>query len=599
MPRDASGNYTLPAGNPVVAGTIIETDWANPTMSDIGTEMTNSLSRTGEGGMLAPLKAVDGSLTLPAYAFNNAQQTGFYLVDPADLRVSIQAADVMQWTPTGVEVFGDFTATNLNIPVLDDLTELNFVNPSTPANTSKIVINTASNRQAISFLSVGNDSSQGSAINLYGNDSSFPDRMYFNVVDDRKMTIDTDGVAIPDLNDVTQITFENASNPTWQSEIYVSQTGLNHSLHFGADTTPLEGPWMVMYGSQDSFNAGVIEIGGGAYDPVRTAIRVTATSGVELGHQGNIIARSIAPGSGGLEVNNTLTGAGFERVLTVSDLSGGGGGQGIFQFAVPDLAGVTGSVVASGTTDPATNPHVAIGGDIIQGKADATTVAELNINPLGGNVIMGVFTGYSVAVRPSDVELRHGGQAVVRTTTPGNGGIYVNNNVTASGFERVLTESDLAPASQTQTIYLTADESFTNTSLANFTNFDSTLSFDANGIYSVEAYFCVDSIDTVGASIAFPLPSTSGTPVLPVSMDMTFQDNGASAYAQNTATGLPGTPTLTISAAEALFGTNYLRVVGRINIGGTGGSVTPQRSLGAAGTGRFFQGSWIRLTKLN
>ena len=52
MPRDAGGNYTLPGGNPVVTGTVITSTWANPTMSDIANEITNSLSRNGQGGML-------------------------------------------------------------------------------------------------------------------------------------------------------------------------------------------------------------------------------------------------------------------------------------------------------------------------------------------------------------------------------------------------------------------------------------------------------------------------------------------------------------------------------------------------------------------
>ena len=56
MPRDANGNYTLPPSNPVIAGTPITASWANPTMQDLGQEITNSLSRNGEGGMLVPFK---------------------------------------------------------------------------------------------------------------------------------------------------------------------------------------------------------------------------------------------------------------------------------------------------------------------------------------------------------------------------------------------------------------------------------------------------------------------------------------------------------------------------------------------------------------
>lgn len=47
MSRDGSGTYTLPAGNPVVNGTLIDPAWANNTLSDIGNELTNSLDKAG------------------------------------------------------------------------------------------------------------------------------------------------------------------------------------------------------------------------------------------------------------------------------------------------------------------------------------------------------------------------------------------------------------------------------------------------------------------------------------------------------------------------------------------------------------------------
>lgn len=49
MPRDGAGNYTLPSGNPVVTNTVISSSgWANPTLSDIATALTQSLSRDGQ-----------------------------------------------------------------------------------------------------------------------------------------------------------------------------------------------------------------------------------------------------------------------------------------------------------------------------------------------------------------------------------------------------------------------------------------------------------------------------------------------------------------------------------------------------------------------
>ena len=48
MPRNGSGIYNLPAGNPVITGTTISSAWANNTLSDIGTGLTNSLAKDGQ-----------------------------------------------------------------------------------------------------------------------------------------------------------------------------------------------------------------------------------------------------------------------------------------------------------------------------------------------------------------------------------------------------------------------------------------------------------------------------------------------------------------------------------------------------------------------
>jgi len=48
MSRNGAGTYTLPAGNPVVTGTTISSTWANNTLSDIATALTQSLAKDGQ-----------------------------------------------------------------------------------------------------------------------------------------------------------------------------------------------------------------------------------------------------------------------------------------------------------------------------------------------------------------------------------------------------------------------------------------------------------------------------------------------------------------------------------------------------------------------
>ena len=90
MPRDAQGNYTLPGGNPVVTGTVITSTWANPTMADIGNELSNSLSRDGQGGMRVPFENFDGTENAPGITFANEPTLGFYRASNGILGVSGQ-----------------------------------------------------------------------------------------------------------------------------------------------------------------------------------------------------------------------------------------------------------------------------------------------------------------------------------------------------------------------------------------------------------------------------------------------------------------------------------------------------------------------------
>lgn len=65
MPRDSQGAYNLPNGTLVSAGDTIQVSQHNPAMSDIAVALSQSLSRTGQGAMQAPLD-------MGGYAVTNA-----------------------------------------------------------------------------------------------------------------------------------------------------------------------------------------------------------------------------------------------------------------------------------------------------------------------------------------------------------------------------------------------------------------------------------------------------------------------------------------------------------------------------------------------
>jgi hypothetical protein len=93
MPRDSSGTYSLPAGNPVVTATVISSTWANTTLEDLADAMTDSLSRSGDGGMTAALEITDGTVSLPGLAFGLDPNTGLYR--PATDTLSVTAGGTL------------------------------------------------------------------------------------------------------------------------------------------------------------------------------------------------------------------------------------------------------------------------------------------------------------------------------------------------------------------------------------------------------------------------------------------------------------------------------------------------------------------------
>jgi len=70
MPRNSQGLYTLPAGNPVVPNTLIESNWANSTMDDIAAALTGSLPRDGSAPMTGLLTLSADAPTQPRHAIS-------------------------------------------------------------------------------------------------------------------------------------------------------------------------------------------------------------------------------------------------------------------------------------------------------------------------------------------------------------------------------------------------------------------------------------------------------------------------------------------------------------------------------------------------
>ena len=128
MPRNASGTYSLPTGNPVESGTVIQSTWANSTLNDVASALTDSLSRAGNGGMLAPFYFTNGTVSEPSISFTTENSSGLYLPFATDVRMTITGTDVMRWSAGGVAQIYKNSIWE-NILISSDIGS--FVNPGT------------------------------------------------------------------------------------------------------------------------------------------------------------------------------------------------------------------------------------------------------------------------------------------------------------------------------------------------------------------------------------------------------------------------------------------------------------------------------------
>jgi hypothetical protein len=99
--RNSSGTMSAVNG-PYVSGTTISSAQINQRFADIENEITDSLSRSGKGGMTAVIKEADGTSAAPAYSFTNEAGSGLYRVGAGDLGLAVLGTKVQDWTSNGV-----------------------------------------------------------------------------------------------------------------------------------------------------------------------------------------------------------------------------------------------------------------------------------------------------------------------------------------------------------------------------------------------------------------------------------------------------------------------------------------------------------------
>lgn len=158
MPRNGSGVYSLPAGNPVVTGTTISSSgWANPTLSDIAAAITASI-------------AIDGQ-TVPTA---NLPMGNFRHLNVANGQNTNEYATVGQIQTAGFQLLGGTAGT---------------INTNQSIAAKQITINETTNSSSTLYINASSDTN-GACFKMLGNGSSTPSktlRVYngaFQVIND-------------------------------------------------------------------------------------------------------------------------------------------------------------------------------------------------------------------------------------------------------------------------------------------------------------------------------------------------------------------------------------------------------------------------------
>jgi hypothetical protein len=106
--RNSSGSMVAING-PYSAPNVISSAAVNARFSDIESEISDSLSRSGKGGMTAPVRGANGTSTAPTYSFTSETTAGLYRNGAGDLRMAFNGTDAEQWASTGITVPGNIT----------------------------------------------------------------------------------------------------------------------------------------------------------------------------------------------------------------------------------------------------------------------------------------------------------------------------------------------------------------------------------------------------------------------------------------------------------------------------------------------------------
>ncbi len=160
---------------------------------------------------------------------------------------------------------------------------------------------------------------------------------------------------------------------------------------------------------------------------------------VQLYYAGASVARTATAATGGFEVNNTLTGAGFERVITTSDLN-----ENTFSNLIlndTDAVDLTDDNNALNLGGATSSTHMAFDRNTIQAKGSATTALAIEINPFGGDIQLGNTSSANILIdSDGEIVIERAGGLRKFTTGPNGVNMYGSSTNAVGGTQNTRVQ---------------------------------------------------------------------------------------------------------------------------------------------------------------
>lgn len=495
MARNGAGTYVLPAGNPVVTGTTISSTWANNTLNDLGTAITQSIAYDGQTTPVANLPmgsfahtGVADAVARTMYASaGQVQDSAFtFLTSPSGTNTITATASLgMSAYVTGQRFFFVASGTNTGATTLN----INAIGAKNITKNGTTALS-AGDIQIGAVAQVVYDGTEFQLLNPYLNVNTLVTSWSGGSTGLKTYTTPTKAVTISFASPAV-FTVSSGDLPANTTQIELFTTG---TLPTGLSTNTT---YYVVNSSGTTFNVSLTS--GGAAINTTAAGSGTHTFGL-LGSTGNLVL------DGTLAVANGGTGT---NTFLLNNLFLGNGTSGL----KPVYAGATGNVLTSQTVSTVNAGSFNTSTQYTLSSIGTTDWTAIGLTANGS--VTGSIGGASVT---GSIATTGGGTLTV--TAVGSGTLCIGQTISGTGVTAGTTITGYGTGTGgTGTYTVSVSQTVASTTITGSANV-LTVTAVGSGTLAVGTYISGSGI-TAGSNITFLGTGTGGTGTYALSANQT------------------------------------------------------------------------------